>query len=86
MTLNNFLKLHQNGTCDCISITEEPEWNYGGYAKEKRICEEVSQESLTKSDVYKDLWKSIKNRQVKHFCIIGGGMYPVELTIYIEEE
>ena len=67
MTLNNFLKLHQNGTCDCISITEEPEWNYGGYAKEKRICEEVSQESLTKSDVYKDLWKSIKNRRMRSF-------------------
>ena len=33
-----------------------------------------------------ELFKEIRSKQVHHFNIIGGGMYPVELCIYLEGE
>ena len=34
----------------------------------------------------KTYFKEIRSKQVHHFNIIGGGMYPVELCIYLEGE
>jgi hypothetical protein len=72
MTLNNFLKLRQGGE-GCISIIQLP-YN--------TICDEWSIDELRHDSVY----KSIKNMQVDHFNIIGGGCYKVELCIYLKED
>ena len=51
-----------------------------GYVK--TYFEEAAQEDILASDTF----KKIANKQVDHFNIIGGGMYKVELCIYLEEE
>ena len=80
MTVKNFLKMHEGG-CACVSIHQEP-YNYKENRQEKTYFEEVSQEDILESDTF----KKIANKQVDHFNIIGGGIYEVELCIYLEEE
>lgn len=75
MTLRNFLKLHQGGEATtCVSI------HLQGYTK--TYFEEADQEELEGYEIFKE----IRNKQVHHFNIIGGGMDPVELCIYLEGE
>jgi len=82
MTLKNFLKLHQDGCVqDCVSIQQEP-YDYEKHGYTKTYFEKESQEDILESDTFKE----IANKQVDHFNIIGGGMYKVELCIYLEEE
>lgn len=82
MTLKNFLKLHQNGCAqDCVSIHQEP-YDYNKHRYTKTYFEECNQEDIEESEEF----KNIKNKQVDHFNIIGGGMYKVELCIYLERE
>lgn len=44
--------------------------------------EEGNQEDIITSEIY----KGIKKVQVDRFHIIGGGMYKVELCIYLKED
>lgn len=82
MTLQNFLKLHQNGCVqNCISIQQLP-YDYDNHRYTKTFFEESSQEYIVKTELFKE----IKNKQVDHFNIIGGGMDKVELCIYLKEE
>lgn len=80
MTLIDFLGLHQDGVAgNCVSIHQLP------YVKEKNrytktYFEEEMQDEIIESDVFKD----IANKHVDHFNIIGGGMYKVELCIYVK--
>ena len=46
------------------------------------LDEEADQEKIEASELFKE----IRSKQVHHFNIIGGGMYPVELCIYLEGE
>lgn len=72
MTLRNFLKLHQDGTVQgCVSVLEKD--------NSKTYFEEERQERIIASDTF----KKIANRKVDHFNIIGGGIYPVELCVYL---
>lgn len=48
----------------------------------KTYFEEADQEKIEASELFKE----IRSKQVHHFNIIGGGMYPVELCIYLEGE
>lgn len=81
MTLKNFLKLHQDGYVDGVSIHQLPyDYDRNGYTK--TYFEEESQEEIEQSEVF----KKIKNRKVDHFNIIGGGMYKTELCIFLERE
>lgn len=80
MNLHNFLKLNQGGSC-CISIQQEP-YDYEKHRYTKTYFEEECQEDILNSDTY----KSIAKKKVDHFNIIGGGMYKVELCIYLQEE
>jgi hypothetical protein len=82
MTLRNFLKLHQDGTAmGCVSVHLLPyDHEKNGYTK--TYFEEDRQEKIETSELFKE----IRGKQVHHFNIIGGGMYPVELCIYLEEE
>ena len=78
MTLKNFLRLHQNG-CACISIHKLPyDDSKHGYAE--TYFEESDQEEIELSDIF----QKVKNQKVNHFNVIGGGMYSVELCIYLE--
>lgn len=69
MTVKNFLKKHIGGVA-CVSIEE----------KEKKYFEEENQEDILQSEFF----KKIANRPVKKFCVIGGGMYKVELVIELD--
>lgn len=82
MTLKNFLKLHQDGCVQgCVSIQQEP-YDYENHRYTKTYFEEEEQESIIASEIF----KQIANKQVDHFNIIGGGMYNVELCIYLKRE
>ena len=79
MTLNNFLNLHQDGCAECISIEQLP-YNYDSNSYAKTYFEEKSQEEIESSETFKE----IKNMQVDHFNVIGGGMDKLELCIYLK--
>lgn len=82
MTVKNFLKLHQDGCVQgCVSIQQEP-YDHEKHGYTKTYFEESDQEEILSSDTFKE----IANKQVDHFNIIGGGMYKVELCIYLKEE
>ena len=76
MKLSEFLRLHEGGVA-CISISE----NETSASKPTiRYCEEEEQETFMESGTY----QKISDYTVKRFCVIGGGMYPVELCIEVE--
>lgn len=79
MILKNFLKIH-NGGCvqNCVTIHQEP-YDHKNHCYTKTYFEEESQDEI----LYSDIFKNIANKQVDHFNIIGGGMYKVELCIYL---
>lgn len=79
MTVKNFLKLHEGGMA-CVSIHQEP-YDSEKHGYTKTYFEEESQEDVLESDTF----KQIANKQVDHFNIIGGGMYNVELCIYLAQ-
>jgi len=82
MTLRNFLKLHQDGGAQgCVSIQLLP-YNHAEHGYTETYFEEADQEEIVGSDTF----KKIANKQVDHFNIIGGGMYKVELCIYLKGE
>lgn len=82
MTLRNFMKLHQEGAAtECVSIHQLP-YDYEKKCYTKTYFEEADQEEIEESE----LFKKNKGKQVHHFSIIGGGIYPVELCIYLEGE
>lgn len=82
MNLQNFLKLHQNGTAQCcVSIQQEP-YDHQKHCYAKTYFEEESQEEIIASEVF----KKIAKKQVDHFNVIGGGVYKVELCIYLERD
>ncbi|MFV0529808.1 MAG: hypothetical protein ACK5MN_13960 [Lachnospiraceae bacterium] len=80
MTVKNFLKMHEGGVA-CVSIQQEP-YNHDNHRYTKTYFEEVSQDDILSSDIF----KSIANKQVDHFHVIGGGMYKVELCVYLKAE
>ncbi len=80
MTLKNFLKMHDGGSA-CVSICQEP-YDYEKHGYTKIYFEETDQEEILSSDIY----KMIANKQIDRFNIIGGGMYKVELCVYLKEE
>lgn len=80
MNLNNFLKLRQGGCC-YLSIHQEP-YNYDKHCYTKTYFEECQFDEVLESEVY----KRIRKKKVDHFNVIGGGMYKVELCIYLQEE
>lgn len=80
MNLHNFLKLNQGGSC-YISIQQEP-YDDEKHRYTKTYFEEECQENILNSDTY----KAIAKKKIDHFNIIGGGMYKVELCIYLQEE
>ena len=80
MTVKNFLKLHDGGVA-CVSIQQEP-YDREKHEYTKTYFEEESQEEILESDIFKE----IANKQVDHFNVIGGGMYRVELCIYLKED
>lgn len=82
MTLNKLFELHKDGCAQsCISVHQLP-YNNEKHKYEETYFEEEDQEEITQSNTY----KQIKNMQVDHFNVIGGGMYPVELCIYLSQD
>lgn len=79
MTLRNFMKLHQGGAAmRCVSIHLLP-YDSEKHRYTKTYFEEADQEEIERSEIFKE----IRSKQVHHFNIIGGGMYPMELCVYL---
>lgn len=77
MNVTNFLKMHEDGTAqNCISIHQLP-YDHSKHGYVKTYFEECSQDEIQESKIF----KTIKNKKVDHFNIIGGGMYP-----YLQKE
>lgn len=80
MTVRSFLKLHEGGVA-CVSIHQKP-YNWEKHRYVDTYFEEDNQEDILESDTF----ERIADKEVDHFCVIGGGLEPVELCIYLEEE
>lgn len=79
MKLKKILKLHRGGCAEsCVSIQRLP-YDHENHEYEMTYFEEEDQEMIMRSNIY----KQIKDMQVDHFHVIGGGIYPVELCIYL---
>ena len=66
------------GGAACVSIHQEP-YDTETHRYAKTYCEEVEAESIKTVKNY----ETIKKKEVDHFNVIGSGMCPVELYIYI---
>ena len=77
MTLRNFLKLYQESFAT-ISIHLLP-YDEEKNEYKKSYFSEVKKEELKEYEIF----KAIKNKQVHHFSVDGGGIYSVELCIYL---
>lgn len=81
MTVKDFLQLHEGGVVQtCVSIHQEP-YDHANHEYTKTYFEEENQEDILKSNIFND----IATKQVDHFNIIGGGMYDVELCVYLKD-
>lgn len=79
MTLREFLELHEGGVAyDCVSIAEGSR----GIKNRHQYCEEESQDYILESEWF----EKIADREVVRFCVIGGGMYKVELCIEVARD
>lgn len=82
MKLKDFLALHKEGCAEnCVSVHQMP-YDYEKHNYVKTYFEEASQEYIVQSD----LFKGIMDKQVDHFHVIGGGIYKVELCVYLVED
>lgn len=70
MTVQEFLQNY--GGNECVSIEGYCEEKHYDYYKPTCIAEEP-------------WWNEVKDREIKEWNIIGGGMYKVELWIDLEE-
>lgn len=75
MTLHNFLSTY--GDIDA----EESFYGGNNCISIDGYCEEVSQEEIMTSDWYAE----IKNKKIKRWQTIGGGMYEVEICITLDD-
>lgn len=80
MRLDEFLQMHKNGCVECVSIHLLP-YDTKKHCYTKTYFEEGRQEDLMETARY----RAIKNREVDHFNVIGGGMYPMELCVFLKE-
>lgn len=77
MKLADFLRVHEGGVA-CITISA----NETSATKPTILfCEEEEQEDFMQSEAY----QKIADYTVRRFCVIGGGIYKVELCIEVEE-
>lgn len=82
VTLEEFLRMYGDGESG-IYVHNDGEIEvvaYGGAVVSiQGLCEELSHE-----DVYRSRWWHLyKDYQVKRFQIIGGGIYPIELCVWL---
>lgn len=83
ITLEQFLKMYGCDANSGIYIDDDGEKeivaNGNAVVSIVGVCEEYEH-----ADIYlAEWWNTYKEYQVKAFQIIGGGMYPVELTIWL---
>lgn len=82
MTLEDFLIMHNGGCCqNCVTIQRLP-YEHDRHRYAKTYFEEECQDNILAST----LFDQIADSEVDHFCIIGGGMYPMELSIFLTAE
>lgn len=79
MKVKNFLSMYEGGVC--VSIHQEP-YDYENNRYTETYFEEEREEEILESDDF----KKIANKQVDRFNIIGGGIYKIELYIYLKSE
>lgn len=99
MTLSEFLKNYGNNACISIEgYCEEERYDYvalPSWVQDEDDMAEFEAEELSgnnpnhyiSSCLFKEpWWDKVKDREVVHWNIIGGGMYKVELCIELGKE
>lgn len=82
MNLRDFIDLFCAVCCDCITVQGGPFFENGQI---KLGYKNIYFEGVTKEYILKH-FVDIADRIVLGFNIIGGGFYPVELVIFIDNE
>ncbi len=78
MTLNDFLMVYGD-----VRYEGDPETDYfhgNHFISIKGYCEETCQQFVMTANWY----NTIKNKAIKRWQTIGGGIYPVEICIELE--
>ncbi len=87
MTVQEFLQNY--GGNECVSIEgycEEKHYDYFREADEWELSDDNPNHYKPTCIAEEPWWNEVKDREIKEWNIIGGGMYKVELCIYLEEE
>ena len=87
MTVKEFLQNY--GGNECVSIEgycEEEHYDYFREADEWELSDDNPNHYKPTCIAKEPWWNEVKDREIKEWNIIGGGMYKVELWIDLEEE
>ena len=87
MTVKEFLQNY--GGNECVSIEgycEEEHYDYFREADEWALSDDNPNHYKPTCIAKEPWWNEVKDREIKEWNIIGGGMYKVELWIDLEEE
>ena len=87
MTIKEFLQNY--GGNECVSIEgycEEEHYDYFREADEWELSDDNPNHYKPTCIAKEPWWNEVKDREIKEWNIIGGGMYKVELWIDLEEE
>lgn len=83
ITLEQFLRMYGFGGDNGIFVLDDGKIdvvaNGNAIVTIEGVCEELYHEDIYLSD----WWHLYKDYQVRWFQVIGGGMYPVELVIWL---
>ena len=87
MTVEEFLQNY--GGNKCVSIEgycEEASYDYYAEVDEDYLSDANPNHYKLTCIAKEPWWNEVKDREIKEWNIIGGGMYKVELWIDLEEE
>lgn len=87
MTVKEFLRNHFGGDA-CLSIQGYCEEEYYDYLREPYEWELSDDKSNRYKSSYiseEPWWNEVKDMEIKEWTVLGGGMYEIELYIYLAE-
>lgn len=87
MTLEEFLKNYGGNACVSIDgYCEEEYYDFFYDVEDWELSDDNTNHYKPTCIARESWWSKVKGREIKSWNIIGGGGYPIELTICLEEE
>ena len=87
MTVADFLQSYAGNECVSIKIYCEKEYyDFFGLVDEKEVSDDNLNHDKPTYITKEPWWNEVKNRKIKEWNIIDGGMHNVELRIDLEKE